>query len=303
MKNILIKHSHKAYLPQIEAAVSYFENRDVPFQLINYDQSPEADEREADAIWSFPGIEYRNQLKIPRIHEYASLSTGYFPKVKNRLKKVVNTRPDLRIFLNELVEQAYQFSDHVPSIQRDMGVHTSFFNQQLTKKSYDFVYCGSISKSRGIHKVLNHFKTHQKKHSLLLIGAVEDDLYNRFKDESNITFTGKIPYSDVPSVAAQAIYGLNYMPDQYPFNIQTSTKLLEYIALDLHVITTRYQWAQQFQKKYHLPFTFVNENLSDLVIKEPPLISANYDHSLKQCLTWDYVFLHSGLEEALSSLV
>ncbi|KUO58028.1 MAG: hypothetical protein APF84_18565 [Gracilibacter sp. BRH_c7a] len=187
------------------------------------------------------------------------MSVGPFAKIKNSLKANVNPRPDLRIFLNENVKSGFDFNDCIDYCLRDMGIDERFLQIKNPKKEYDFVYVGSICRGREIDKFLKKF-TERKNGKLCLVGNVEDDIYKAYKNNKDIIFTGKISYSDVPQIASKAIYGINFIPDKYPFNIQTSTKLLEYLALKLKVVTTSYKWIKQFEENYNCSFYKLNHH-------------------------------------------
>lgn len=268
MKKILIERTNKAYLPEVNAYVKYFNNKNFGFQVYDSSKIDEYHLNDFDCVWRFMGIDAFQKLNIPVIHEYHSLSTGRFPKLKNKVKKIINSKPDLRIFLSKLVEEELGFNDHVDYLYRDMGVDDLFFQSKNSVKNYDCVYVGSIVESRDIHLLLDYFKYHGKNCSILLIGEVQDNIYKNYSFCDNITFTGKIPYEDVPKYASQAVYGINYMPDKYPLNVQTSTKLLEYLAMGLKVITTEYFWINNYMKENDLNLITVNktlDNLQDLI--------------------------------------
>ena len=253
MKKILFQRSKKAFLPEIAAYINYF-NRTNEFK--SYDSSKLGSDfniNDFDIIWEFKGLgglKVNNQVLI---HEYASLSTGSFPLIKNTLKTKINPKPNLRIFLNENVRKGFKFKDSTDYCYRDMGIDESFLQVRSDKKEYDFVYVGSICKGREIDKLLEQF-TRKSQGKFCLVGNVEDNIYNIYKYNKDIIFTGSVPYEEVSKIASKAIYGVNYIPDKYPFNIQTSTKLLEYLALDLKVITTDYKWVRQFEEKYNCSF-------------------------------------------------
>ena len=253
MKKILFQRSKKAFLPEIAAYINYF-NRTNEFK--SYDSSKLGSDfniNDFDIIWEFKGLgglKVNNQVLI---HEYASLSTGSFPLIKNTLKTKINPTPNLRIFLNENVRKGFKFKDSTDYCYRDMGIDESFLQVRSDKKEYDFVYVGSICKGREIDKLLEQF-TRKSQGKFCLVGNVEDNIYNIYKYNKDIIFTGSVPYEEVSKIASKAIYGVNYIPDKYPFNIQTSTKLLEYLALDLKVITTDYKWVRQFEEKYNCSF-------------------------------------------------
>jgi glycosyltransferase involved in cell wall biosynthesis len=223
--------------------------------------------------------------------------------LKNKVKKIINSKPDLRIFLNEFVKKGMGFNDQIDYIYRDMGVDDQFFHYKDSIKKYDCVYVGSISKARGIPHLLEQFKSKYKHLSLLVIGEVPNDIYSDYSICDNIIFTGNLSYEDVPKIASQAIYGINYMPNKYPYNLQTSTKLLEYLALDLKVVTTDYFWIHHFMKENQLNCITVNENLDNLDSfiksqeKEPNLVND------MEKFKWTNIIEQSGLTEKLLKLI
>jgi glycosyltransferase involved in cell wall biosynthesis len=184
-----------------------------------------------------------------------------------------------------------------------MGIDERFFQYRDSEKKYDCVYVGSISRARGIPQLLEHFKHNYKYNSLLLIGEVPDEIYNQYSRIENITFTGNLSYEDVPKYASQAIYGINYMPNKYPYNLQTSTKLLEYLAMDLQVISTDYFWINHFMKENQLNFIKINENLENLetLMKNHEIIPNQFSKVEK--FKWTNIIEQSGLEDKLIKLI
>lgn len=295
MKVLFIRSEH-AFLPEIDAYIDYL-NQDPKFQA--FDSSKlEAGYSidDYDVIWEFKGLGGIKSNKHLIVHEYASLSTGKFPQLKNSLKKHFNPKPDLRVFLNKDVHQRFGFKDEVDYTYRDMGIDDLFLSQPVTQKEYDFVYVGAIAKERLIDQLLQSFVRHPHG-KLCLVGNVEDDIYDAFKHHPDITFTGKVPYSEVPQIAAKAVYGINYIPDKYPFNFQTSTKLLEYLALDLKIITTDYKWVNDFQKIHHSRFfTLGKDNEFDLDCLDQFEFQNNFK---AEQYTWQKVFDESQIKEKL----
>lgn len=178
-----------------------------------------------------------------------------------------------------------------------MGIDEKFIKARNTNKEYDFIYVGSISKSRGIDKLLKIF-TENKNGKLCLVGEVEDVIYNMYKNNKDIIFTGKVTYAEVPEIASKAIYGINYIPNKYPFNIQTSTKLLEYLALDLKVITTDYKWIRQFEKQHECSFFKLDPfNLEFNIDKiEKHEFKSNFK---AEEFLWDNIIEKAGLKKML----
>ena len=81
--------------------------------------------------------------------------------------------------------------------------------------------------------------------SLLLVGDVLPALQERLATLGHIQSTGRVPQDQVPAQLLRARAGLNLMPDVLPLSEQTSTKMLEYLALGLPVISNSYAWAQR----------------------------------------------------------
>lgn len=267
MIKILFVRSERAFLPEIDAYIDYF-NKSSKFTA--YDSSKIEglyNINDFDIIWEFKGIGGHKPKNKFVIHDYASLSTGYFPKTKNKIKRVLNPKPDMRIFLNKEVQSGFKFKDNIEYCYRDMGISEAFVNISNYEKEYEFVYTGVISRSRGMDKALSYF-SEKKIGKICLIGTVEDEIYNQYKYNKDFIFTGKIDYIDVPKIASKGIYGLNFIPDKYPYNLQTSTKLLEYLALGLNIVTTDYRWIREFENKYKCSFYKVNSKNIELDIND-----------------------------------
>ncbi len=71
-------------------------------------------------------------------------------------------------------------------------------------------------------------------------------MQRQFQAFNHITVTGKVPHHEVPAHLRRARCALNLVPDQIPYSEQTSTKLLEYCAIGLPVISTDYRWVRNF---------------------------------------------------------
>ena len=302
MKKILFQRSSKANLPEIEAYIDYIEKNDSSLKCFDSEKmsTGDYDLEDFDLIWKFMGFD-RKVNKRPVIHEYVSLSTGRFPIVKNKIKKVTNAKPDLRIFLNEDVKKEMNFIDNVPQIYRDMGIRKDFFFIDANK-IYTFVYIGDISKERGIDKFLSQFVKYysNEKDCLLLIGSYEKSIYEMYKDHVCIEFLGKVSQKQVIESASKASYGLNIIPDRYPYNIQTSTKLLEYMALGLKVITTDYDWVNKFEKENNCSFFKLDKSFENIrTCKE-----FEYENKLDiKKLEWSQVLLESNIIEAIKKII
>lgn len=300
MKKILFLRSERAFLPEIDAYIQYF-NKTRDFKA--YDSSNIKGEfqlKDFDIIWEFKGFGGVRTKEHLIIHEYASLSTGFSAKIKDLLKSKLNPKPDIRVFLNENVKNGFSFNDNIEYCYRDMGIDSSFLkegNGNNKKKEYDFVYVGSITKEREIDKLLFKFN---EKHigKLCLVGNVDDEIYNQYKNNKDIIFTGKVPYSEIPNIASKAEFGLNYIPDKYPFNIQTSTKLLEYLALGLKIISTDYKWIREFEKKHGC--SFYKLDYKNFIFDREQINKFNYKSNFNtNDFLWDNIIDKSGIKDLI----
>ncbi|MFG6495279.1 glycosyltransferase [Fictibacillus sp. UD] len=304
MKNILVEPTGKSYSPGIWAMIKYFDQRpELGIKFHDASKLKHYQLNDFDGVWKSMGTHFSKVNGLPLIHEYPSLSTGAFPHSKNWIKKTFNVKPDLRVFLNSQVKEGFDFQDNIKYCYRDMGVDDIFFHRSSGNKEYDFVYIGSITKARKIPTLLRYFKNENKKRSILLIGDVPDEIHQEFSGISNIHFSGRVPYEEVPKYATKARFGINYIPDQYPFNLQTSTKLLEYLAMGLDVITTDYKWVRTFMEKNEIQLITVDERLSNLEqqltsYQSPVTSSLNMERYL-----WDGIIKQSGIEEQLIKIL
>lgn len=294
---ILFVRSEKAFLPEIEAYINYF-NKRIGWEAHDSSKlNPDYDIDEFDVIWEFKGFNGIKTTDKVLVHEYASSSTGIFPKFKNFLKVNNTYKPDIRIFLNERVQNEFKFTDTIDCSFRDMGIDEIFLKKYDAEKEFDSVYVGSVGKDRGMDKFLESF-TSKPNGTICLIGNVDNDIYRQYKDNNNIMFTGKVPYKQVPEIASKAVYGINFIPDKYPFNLQTSTKLLEYLSLNLKVVTTDYEWVKTFEKQHRSSFYKLNYRNIDFDLNKIEKFSFESNFNPKEFL-WEKVIEQSQIEKKL----
>jgi hypothetical protein len=136
-----------------------------------------------------------------------------------------------------------------------------------------------------ITDILDQFAGPLSGMSILLVGTADDALRARYAGRDNIIFRGKVRYEQVPGLMAQARFGLNIMPDIYPFNLQTATKVLEYCAVGLKVVTTSYHWVNKFMKDRDASFFMLDQDLGNMT-----------ESTLEGfALRWDSVIAGAGL--------
>ncbi|MGB8193302.1 MAG: glycosyltransferase [Chitinophagaceae bacterium] len=255
-------HNNKAFLPEVSAYVDYFSARGITCEVI---KSADLEKIKPDVAWHFMGTDTGKKNGWLTIHEYTSSSVPPMAALKNALKRINNAKPDYRIFLNEYVRSAFSFSDGIAFGYRDMGVSAEWLTRPVSESSRpdSFIYVGELQ-HRGIRKLLNAFSEGQMKgFSLLIISKDYENLSRDYRRFSNIRFEGPVPHAEIRTFIADAAFAINFMPDQEPYNRQTSTKLLEYAACGVPVITSDYAWMRAFQEKYGGKYFYLNEDLSN----------------------------------------
>jgi glycosyltransferase involved in cell wall biosynthesis len=207
---------------------------------------------DAQAVWwicgRVPSAQARRLKGAVQVHEYASASVAPLAWLKDRIKQWQHPVPDFRVFQSDWVRQRMGFGDNapgaVPYALRDMGVPDSFLTAQAQQApEFDLVYLGEMR--RLLHFVPLLHTLGKAGLSLLLVGDVPAALQQRLSALGHIQSTGRVPQDQVPAQLLRARAGLNLMPDVLPVSEQTSTKLLEYLALGLPVISNPYAWAQR----------------------------------------------------------
>ncbi|MFB5700134.1 glycosyl transferase [Acinetobacter radioresistens] len=231
------------------------------------------------------------------IHEYQSLSTPPYAQFKNFAKKIVNKQPSGRVFLNEFIHRDLSFSDNIPYIYRDMGVDEALFQSPSENPLYDIVYCGSIAGRNGLIEVLRRLALNYK---VVVVGQV-GDLESSLLKHENITILGRVERSDLPEIYRNSRFGLNFTPDVYPYNIQTSTKTLEYLASGLGVISNKYKWSEQFFNEVNYQPIWLNDcdflkniEVNNIVLVSPPSI---------QKYTWNNILSDSNFDSFLREIL
>lgn len=302
MKRVLFIRREGVYLPEISAYLGYVRKNCTDVEA--YDSSELQggfQEKDFDVVWKFMGFDRAQRRDNYIVHEYGSLSVSPFPTLKDFIKRSVNAVPDRRVFLNEIVQKAMGFKDNVPLRLRDMGIGEKFFSPAdfSPDKKYDFVYSGSLNRGKVIHTLFEKFKNGMDGASLLVIGAVPDEINASYGNLGNIHFTGRVKYDEVPKLIAKARYGLNIMPDIYPFNIQTSTKVLEYCASCLPIVTTDYEWARKFEGVSGGRFFYLKPDFSNLSLSA----LQRHDFVVPDVseYTWDEVIRKSGVFDFLKA--
>ncbi|CAH7394429.1 conserved hypothetical protein [Vibrio chagasii] len=282
-----------SYLPEIFAYTDFCKHNEILYEVV----TPDFDFGkiyEPFIKWVIMGRDSKIEQNCFLVHEFLSLSTGKLAKIKNLIKKNTAPKPDFQVFLNSNVKKVFAV-ENIPSVIRDMGVMPFFKSYKNINKEFDFVYCGSLGKNRKIEELFIFFKEGALKNSsLLVIGEASDAMIEKYS-ASNITFIGKVDYQDVPKLLAKARCAINFIPNIYPFNLQTSTKLLEYLSCNLPVLSTRYEWVEDFKDKNNAPILFLDASLNNERVEF--FLNENFIFPNMKCYSWDSILKESKVFE------
>lgn len=229
------------------------------------------------------------------VHEYQSLSIPPFHLIKDVVKRKFNSIPSGRIFLNKYVRDHLSFESRVPYICRDMGVSRNLYGTASENPDYDLLYCGTLEGRGGL--VLELIRLARLGLKILVVGSISDKMRRNLSKYKSISLVGRVSRDYLPQVFSRARAGLNYTPDIFPFNIQTSTKTLEYCASGMGLVSNDYAWVRQFSIKYGFkPLWLSNirnrNDFDSFVFDRPDLYH----------LEWNRVLSSSGFDSFLLNL-
>jgi hypothetical protein len=283
--------SKDAYTPEAFAYSFFLEKLGHEVQL-DYELDPNN-----DINFYFMGVIpfwHKKEGRAIDIHEYQSLSTPPYANIKDGLKRVLNKKPSGRIFLNKTVHHELGFNDNVPHIYRDMGVEKELFQTPSKNPTYDIVYCGSITNRPGLVQAILKLSVNFK---IVIVGNITE-LEREVLNKGSIDLLGRVDRSYLPNIYREARYGLNFTPDIYPYNIQTSTKTLEYMASGLDIISNKYFWAERFFSMMNYQPFWLEEDILPLMHNSLKSIIPIQQALIKE-YSWENILTSSNLESFL----
>lgn len=245
------------YGPEVFALVRHFAD-DPEVRYVLVDDPADLEDPSLDLAHVMMGFQPRwRRHRTPQLHDYASLSTPPRARLKDAVKRFGQVSPLLRSFLSPYVRDRLGFTDGRPHVLRDMGVPDSFYpSSPAPPVAHDIGYAGSLTSARGLTGPLRSLAAAGFR--LLLIGDPDPELREALAAYPQVTFAGRLSQEDVPAALRTCSHGLNYVPDVAPFNAQTSTKVLEYSALGLRVLTNDYRWVRRFQVQHDAVFAVLD---------------------------------------------
>ncbi|MBC7826718.1 MAG: hypothetical protein H7122_03150 [Chitinophagaceae bacterium] len=294
---IAFVHNRKAFLPALQGYTQFFSKYNIQITSCTARDLPRL---KCDVEWHFMGIDRLNKTDAIKIHDYASASTPPFANLKNKLKTQFNTRPDYRLFPNQFIYKSFGFGDKVPFGFRDVGISQIVSeNIPAANKEFDFIYLGEM-RSRRLNPLIKCFtKGAISKRNILFLSRDYAKIADALKEYHNIQFKGPVAAGEVNHFIQSSRFGINYIPNIEPFNQQTSTKLLEYAANKIPIVSTRYPWIENFQNKFGGNYFYLNNDLSNFTWEA--VNEASYAFPDLDEWTWEHQIRQSGVLEFIST--
>lgn len=285
MISLALVVSTKAFLPEIDAYKNYFENNGFNVDIVSCNESLGA----YDVCLLFHGFHpfWRSYSKLI-IGEYHSLSTGRARHFKDLFKRCFNVRADHYVFLNKYVRKKIFSSRQWSYTYRPMGYSPSLVDKyKHNNKRYDVSYVGSLRPG-----VLDRIYHLADMGLTLVVAGIRIDI-----DHPNIESFGAVDNEKAYELMSLSRIGLNFTPDIAPWNRQDSTKVIEYSALGLGVITNRYAWVDDFEVANQAKFL----DLCSAQSKDD-VLSFDYGVPDVSDLTWPNILNRSGLAKEIQYL-
>lgn len=240
---VTIQLTGKAFLPE---AWAYRNALTAAGHLVSVvEPSIPISETDPAAVLRFAGlIRTDKRRSYAEIHGYNNVSRTSLPRTKNFIKKGLAGHPDARIFVTDWVRNELRFKDGVPSIVREMGASPELISaREASERPYDVVYCGSITGRQGLIQMI-------KKLSLLgyrtaIAGNATAKEARFLSSIQGVKFFGLLSHTEVPQFLSQGSLGLHFCPDKYPFKYEFGSKVVEYLAAGLPVVSNKYHWIDQ----------------------------------------------------------
>lgn len=299
MKNrIFILHPGKANYPDIAAYRKYFnhEYEVLDGTLADYDK---LQNKEEVVLWCIMGFYPKKPKAKFIIHDYRSLSVGKFNNVKDNIKKKLNYKPDLRLFLNNNVKEKLNFKDLVPFRYLDMGVPDWIFDvKEHANISGTFCYIGEMSRERKFDLVIDSFlKNKTEGQTFVLVGNPEKELFEHYKNKEGLIFTGRLPQEEALAVVKSCKYAVCYFPYHEPHCYQTPTKLLEYAALGVNIICNDSPSNINTLNKLNITAAITSSN----IFNQSEFVDTKYNcYDSIQGIVWEKVIKSSKVQQLIS---
>ena len=204
--------------------------------------------------------------KIPTVLWYTH------PKPKEFSKKIILI---ISLFFCDKVVTASNSSFPYRSNKLNVVGHAIDYEQFLNKRrkllNKEFLILSRISKSKNLEVAIDGFlKSKFSKHNISIIGDAvtkedleyKNKLSKKYESNKNVTFLGKIPHKDLPSLMSKHSYHINATPEGF-----YDKSVLESISNGLFSLYANKDYDKHFKKDMHFltKFALNQRSLTDVL--------------------------------------
>lgn len=242
---IIFVHDGLAFYPSMLASKKFFASQGYVVEERRREEIGPDEDLSGDILWLMMGFYPTPVTKscLAVIHEYRSQSLGRFRSIRDHLKRLLNHKPDYRLFQSERIRQTFERNDGVKSGLLPLGVSREILRYRCDSGGnflYDFCYIGAISKERGIPYMLDGFlEKYGARRTFILVGDVRDGIDRQYCNYENVRFVGRLPQEEAFEYVNASEYAVCFFPSHAPHCYQPPTKLYEYAALGKKIIANR----------------------------------------------------------------
>ena len=164
-------------------------------------------------------------------------------------------------------------------------------NINNNKKDYDLIYSGTSFRRFGLINALT--KLSKNGFKIAVVGKFSREKVDILKN-FNINYLGQFKRSEMPKIYKIANGGLNFTPDIYPYNLQNSTKIKEYCASGLNILSNKYHWVEEFELKNQAKFLWYNPDMTvddfyNFKFKIPDMQKFEWNNILRECNLLNFI--------------
>ena len=217
-----------------------------------------------DVFGALLALRIRKRYNIPFVFQYSSpVMQGYenqkyhiLGKIQDIMSVQIMNKANLTLTTSSKRMGRYLVKKGVLNskiMATSNHVNTNLFSPKAPKREFHnkysnelqiVMYVGTMDKTRGLDILVRSFARVRRKVPnaiLIMVGDGTDKtnlekLVYALDIQNHVIFTGKVPYSEVPSLIAAADLAVSPIPPKWYFIISSPLKLLEYMSMAKPVV-------------------------------------------------------------------
>ena len=194
------------------------------------------------------------------------------PKPKEFSKKIILLTS--LFFSNKVVtasNSSFPYKSNKLNVVGHAIDYEKFLNKRVSVLNKEFLILSRISKSKNLEVAIDGFlKSKFSKHNISIIGdsvtkedlEYKNKLSKKYESNKNVTFLGKIPHKDLPSLMNKFSYHINATPEGF-----YDKSVLEAISNGLFNLYANKDYDKHFKKDMHFltKFELNQRSLTDVL--------------------------------------